>query len=332
MKYLLGRASQAELDGTATGRSFRRRIAWCWGITPALPVTGEVLDEIQLDGLHLRSGWCLLIASAGTTPVAFQWAGSENRAAWSALLARIPAPRVVVSDGASGLAGALAEHWPDTRIQRCLVHVQRNVRRYVTIRAKTPAGQAWWGLALKLTRIKTVEDMQAWLLLLSQWESQYLALTTQRTYASSGATAPSWARAGQKWWFTHQRLRCAHRVLQRLVLAGHLFTFLDPKLAKLKISSTTNKIEDGINSPLRRILTHHRGLSEHHQRRALEWWLYTHTDPAHPPAAMLNNTNDTDDADDFTDDETDTPEDSPYDTALSAEEGLWNRSGWLRSR
>ncbi|BDZ37849.1 hypothetical protein [Microbacterium suwonense] len=140
------------------------------------------------------------------------------------------------------------------------------------------------------------------------------------------------ARAGQKWWFTHQRLRSAHHVLHRLVLAGHLFTFLDPKLAELKISSTTNKIEGGINSPLRRILTHHRGLSEHHQRRALEWWLYTNTDPAHPPPAMLNNTNDPDDAVDFADDETDTAEVSLYDTALSAEEGLWNRSGWLRSR
>lgn len=75
VKYLLGKASQSDLDGTATGRSFRRRIAWCWDIAPILRVTGEVFDEIQLDGLHLRTGWCLLIASAGTTPIAFQWAG-----------------------------------------------------------------------------------------------------------------------------------------------------------------------------------------------------------------------------------------------------------------
>lgn len=329
VKYLLGKASQAETDGTATGRSFRRRVSWCWDITPVLPVTGEVIDEIQLDGFHLRTGWCLLIASAGTTPVAFQWAGSENRAAWSALLTQIPAPKVVVSDGAAGLTGALAEHWPDTRIQRCLVHVQRNVRRHVTTRAKTPAGQALWGLALKLTQVRTVDNMQAWLLLLSRWESQYLALTKQRTYATAGVTAPSWARAGQKWWFTHQRLRSGHRVLQRLVKAGHLFTFLDPELADLKTSSTTNKIEGGINSPLRRVLTHHRGLSEHHQKRALEWWLYTNTKPVRPTSAMLDHSPEPNDQPDPVTDEEHTSSTSLYDTGLSAEEGLWTRSGWI---
>lgn len=179
--WLLGKLSQAEADATATGRSFRRRIGWCWDITPVLPVTGEVFDEVQLDGFNLRTGWCLLVASVDAKPVAFQWAGSENQAAWSALLAQLPAPTVVISDGASGLKGALAEHWPQTRVQRCLVHMQRNVRKYVTSRAKTPAGKALWGLALKLTRVKTLDGMNEWVLLLSRWEAQFLPLTKQRT-------------------------------------------------------------------------------------------------------------------------------------------------------
>lgn len=333
--WLVGKASQAEMDGTATGRSFRRRIAWCWDISPNMPVTGEVCDEVQLDGFYLRTGWCLLVASVNAKPVAFQWAGSENQAAWGALLSQLPAPVVVVSDGGSGLKGALEEHWPDTRIQRCLVHVQRNVRRYVTTRAKTPAGRALWGLALKLTRVKDITGMDAWLLLLSQWETQFLSLTKQRTYARDGVIRPSWARPGQKWWFTHQRLRSGHQVLSRHVKANHLFTFLDPALDGLEIASTTNQIEGGINSPMRDLLKRHRGLSEHHQKRALEWWLYTHAPTTRAPSAVLHETMnpappepDQDDASD-TDDFTST---GLYDTSLTAEEGLWARSGWLRGQ
>lgn len=329
MSWLVGKASQADMDGTVTGRSFRRRIAWCWDLAPVLPVTGEVFDEVQLDGFNLRTGWTLLIASVHAKPIAFQWAGSENQAAWSALLTQLPPPVVVVSDGGSGLKAALDEHWPDTRIQRCLVHVQRNVRRYVTSRAKTPAGQALWGLALKLTRVKTLADMDTWILLLSQWEAEFLHLTTQRTYAASGAAAPSWVRPGQKWWFTHQRLRSGHQVLRRLVKAGHLFTFLDPALNGLQIASTTNQIEGGINSPLRDLLKRHRGLSELHQKRAMERWLYTHCPATGAPTALLTEPLDKP-ADQPEPEDPDEPTSaSLYDTALTAEEGLWARSGWI---
>lgn len=331
VSWLVGKASQAEVDGTATGRSFRRRIEWCWGLGPVLPVTGEVFDEVQVDGFNLRTGWCLLVASVNARPVAFQWAGSENQAAWGALLQQLPAPTVVVSDGGSGLKAALEEHWPDTRIQRCLVHVQRNVRRYVTTRAKTPAGRALWGLALKLTRVQDIAEMNTWLMLLSQWETEFLHLTKQRTYARDGVFRPSWARPSQTWWFTHQRLRSGHQVLSRLVRAGHLFTFLDPTLDGLEIASTTNKIEGGINAPMREALKRHRGLTEHHQKRALEWWLYTHSDAAGTPSAMLNTRpNPIPDEPQNTEhnehDETDSP--ALYDTALNAEDGLWHRSGW----
>ena len=66
-------------------------------------------------------------------------------------------------DGGSGLLPAVAEAWPDTQVQRCLVHVQRNVRSYLTTRPRTEAGKALWGLAKKLTRIDTAEKAIAWL-------------------------------------------------------------------------------------------------------------------------------------------------------------------------
>lgn len=146
---------------------------------------------------------------------------------------------------------------------------------------------------------------------------------------------PSWARPGQKWWFTHQRLRSGHQVLARLVTAGHLFTFLDPALDGIPIASTTNQIEGGINSPMRDLLKRHRGLSERHQKRALEWWLYTRCPTPRPPAEMLQHIEARDQNSD-NDSEIDAIDELEnidlYGTALTAEEGLWRRSGWTRGR
>ena len=48
-------------------------------------------------------------------------------------------PTGSICDGGSGVLAAVAASWPDTRIWRCLVHVQRNVRTYRTTRPRTEA-------------------------------------------------------------------------------------------------------------------------------------------------------------------------------------------------
>lgn len=196
--WLLGKHSQAEIDGTQTGRSFRRRVAWCWDLRPRIPATGVVYDVLQIDGFNLRTGWCVLIASHRGKVTAAQWCDRESQASWGALLARLPAPTVVVCDGGSGMHAALRAHWPDTRIQRCLVHLQRNVRTHVTTRSKTVAGKALWGLALKLTRVNTLTEAEAWVALVLTWEAEFLHPTQARTYRKTATEIPPWAKPGQQ--------------------------------------------------------------------------------------------------------------------------------------
>lgn len=69
--------------------------------------TGEIFDEIQLDGIYLQNGPCCLIAYANGHVVDSQWCTTENSTAWSVLLQRMPAPAVVIINGGSGLAKAL---------------------------------------------------------------------------------------------------------------------------------------------------------------------------------------------------------------------------------
>lgn len=313
----------------AAARAFRRRTAWCWLIEPTITVTGELYSEVQVDGLYLSSRWCLLVASHHGKVVAWQWCDREKTVAWKALLTQVPPPRVLVCDGGSGIPKAVQECWPDARIQRCLVHVQRVVRRHLTSRPRTEAGKALWALARSLTKVNTRAEATTWLQALNAWHQTHGHLTRERTYLKNlgHQAAPSWVRQGQRWWYTHERLRRAYRGLAKLVREQQLFVYLEPEFAGLKISSTTNSIEGAINAQIRRMLSHHRGMIEHHQRRAIEWWLHDHAIAApHPNTLIPAHLDRPKVTSPVATNEPIGP--AGYDTALTAEEGLWARKGW----
>lgn len=49
------------------------------------------------------------------------------------------------------------------------------------------------------------------------------------------------------------------------------------------IPSTTNALEGGINSQIKKLVSFHKGLSEDHMRRDIEWWCYFNSEnPSNP--------------------------------------------------
>jgi len=309
-------------------RDFRRKTAWCWQVAPQIESTGEVYAEIQLDGTYLNDGWCLLTAITGSGMVlGWQWCDQEKTAAWKALLERIPAPQIVVIDGGRGLASALRECWPDTRIQRCLVHVQRNVRTYLTTNPRTEAAKTLRALSLKLTRITTVEQARAWEVALHDWHQIYAALLEQKTFAGENVIRPSWAKAAARWWYTHDRLRRAYNIMAHIVRTEVAFTYLDNQFDGLAISSTTNRIEGGVNRQVKELLSRHRGMNSEHQRRACEWWLYLHSANPEPATALIKPEHWQPLIEPEPVIESDGPSEDDRGVA-TAEEGLWIRKGW----
>ena len=127
LDWLLEAAPQRRLGCDA--RTFRRRSAWCWGLEPRILPDGVVHHVVMADGTYVN-GWCLLTAVDGNDGevLAWQWCSRESTAAYKALFEQIAPPDVLVCDGMKGIQRACAETWPDTRIQRCLVHVQRDTR------------------------------------------------------------------------------------------------------------------------------------------------------------------------------------------------------------
>ena len=158
-------------------------------------------------------------------------------------------------------------------IQRCLVHAQRVIRRYTTSRPRTDAGKTIYALALKLTRVTTLEQAREWTLRLHDFGQVF------KTFLNEKTPVPKERRTlNNQWEWTHLRIRKAYNSLLHLSRNNWLFTYLkpppnvpDPK----RWASTTNSLEGGINAQLKRIADAHRGRSGERQRKMLEWYLHT---------------------------------------------------------
>ncbi|MBS5918641.1 MAG: transposase, partial [Varibaculum cambriense] len=112
--------------------SWNRQNYWCWRVDPVIEPTGQIYDYIQIDGTYLPYGWCLLTAVNNGKVLAWQWCNQENKTAYKQLLKRLPEPLMVITDGQAGALSAIKDQWPNTRIQRCLVHIKRNIRTLTT--------------------------------------------------------------------------------------------------------------------------------------------------------------------------------------------------------
>ncbi len=236
----------------------------------------------------------------------------ESVAAWKALLEQVAAPGVLVSGGGTGIPTALKAVRPETKHQRCLFHVQMRATRHLTRTPRTDAGSALRELVMRISAIgeDDEDDAIAWRITLDQWWRTFGHLTKEKTRLRNGQLA-----------YTHDRLRKAWSLLNGVIRNNTLFTYTtygNPR--------TTSPLEGGINSQIRDVLRRHRGLSEPHQKRAVEWFLVLHEMPPDEAIALAPPATPTSPAD-ITEPDEPGPA-SLYDTGLDSSEGLWQRAGW----
>lgn len=235
-------------------------------------------------------GRCLLVLIDGRTGmvVRIRWCAHETIADYRALFHGVPAPDVLVSDGMRGMETAAKAEWPGVRLQRCLVHVQRNTKADLTGNPRGQAGKELKRLASKLTKVKTAEQAAKWGEALNAWYQRWKALVNQRTKAADDPTNTK-ALNGRAWWWTHERLRRAYKRLERLFRDGSLFAYTEPALLEGgPVPATTNRLEGGVNSPIKHMLANHRGMPLEHVERACEWNCYMRSE--HPDLGALLDT------------------------------------------
>ena len=263
--WLFSKAVQKEMSGA--GRSFRRKISKFWEIWSMPPKIESPMKVVYVDGIYLGRKACILICCNKRYVLGWYLCRYENSRAWEALMQRIAAPAMVVSDGGHGFRKALKRVWPKAKLQRCTFHAFLQVKRYTTGRPKTIAGIELYMIAKDLLMIKDMGQAGHWVTRLINWRIRHKIFLSEMTRDEKGKLRPM-----------HERLLKAERSLVRLVRQNTLFTYLDESLSYgEELPSTNNRIEGGINAQLRTMLRNHRGMSIERRIKAVFWWCYFHT-------------------------------------------------------
>lgn len=239
----------------------------------------RVYDQIFIDGTYFNTK-CLLIACTTDHVIAWHWCTQEDSYNYTKLFDQLQPPLIVTTDGQRGALKAIKDTWPAAKVQRCIVHIKRNIQRHVTLNPKLTPGKALRGLSLKLLKVTTAQEAADWIALVQNFHTTYGDWLGHKTYKKDVLTdqVPKFACNNTTWWYTHHRHRSAYKLLEKLIRQGHLFTFIDPPEAvEGLVKATTNCLEGGVNAQIKALARNHRGMFDEHQRIAVDWWLYLHT-------------------------------------------------------
>jgi hypothetical protein len=165
---------------------------------------------------------------------------------------------------------ALKTLWPETILQRCRFHTWLNVKTKLTLHPESIAGQQLLALTRGLLHVHSKREARIWKQKLKHWYRKYGSYINQRTIH------PKPTKGQRKWHYTHDRARSAYRQLYKL-RDDLLRSSYHPHLS---LPRNTNLLEGGVNSPLRTLIKHHRGMSYEHQIKLVEKYLYSRTEAA----------------------------------------------------
>ncbi len=148
-------------------------------------------------------------------------------------------PAGAVTDGKPGIASVIKSTFHLDDCQRCLVHVARDLKKYLPQNSPIGATRRLRAVSLGLTEINSPADKDCYLSMLNRWHHYNGSLLKERSRPEPGSTAK------RQWWYTHGNLRRAWRLLTKD--QSSLFHFLENPL----VPKTNNSLE-GVNRHLRR--------------------------------------------------------------------------------
>lgn len=275
--YLFGKLCYKDMPGQ--GRQFRRNSEKFWDIWPMPPVTDRTAQAVFCDGIWIAKNVVLLIVVANTHEVlGWSAAPSERASDWMRLLSRIHPPLLCVCDGGTGFIAAAKEMWKDARIQRCQVHILRNINSYIPKKARDKAAYELYELTALLRGITEHQEAIAWEMRFRAWSKKWKSYLEEHTLDSQRNVC-----------YRHKGLRRARSLIESVIKNKTLFAYIDfaDEIENYSALAINNYIEGAVNSQLRQMLRIHRGMTLEHRLKACYWWLYEHTEDPLPIRRLL---------------------------------------------
>jgi transposase-like protein len=163
----LGEEQVKGLSKSAVSRLWQQKAAVLVERMQQADLSGFDLLVLMIDAVVLAKGIVATVALGIDTSgykrvLGYRVGGSENREVCADLLSNlaargltVPASRdlLAVLDGSDALRSALLAHFPSARVQRCLVHKERNLRGYLSKRH-------WAELARLFEQLRKVQGLE----------------------------------------------------------------------------------------------------------------------------------------------------------------------------
>jgi hypothetical protein len=163
----------------------------------------------------------------------------------------------VTCDGLRNILRAIRKSSPETIIQRCIAHIQRETLMWLTKHPKSDAGVELREIIRQLHTIDNRDKWGYWVVDLIHWYDRHKDFVNTKTYKQET----------DRYWFTHKSVRKAFIHIKRAL--PEMFNYLDnPRIPK-----TTNGLESFFGH-LKQNISIHRGLSKEHYKNYLKWYLF----------------------------------------------------------
>jgi putative transposase len=139
---------------------------------------------------------------------------SEGRNAWGLALEDLTArglqtPALVVIDGSKGLRAAVAEQWPEVRVQRCTVHKLRNLEAHAPLRLHDELRQDYRGIVYA---DEERTGRRAWACFTAKWKKLCPAVVT--SLEEAGEELLTFYRFPESQWKALRTTNIVERVIE----------------------------------------------------------------------------------------------------------------------
>ena len=168
----------------------------------------------------------------------------------------------ITCDGHKAILKAIKKAYPHIIIQRCLVHIKRQVKNYLSTSPKTNAGISLLQISNKITTIKTQDQCGLWLLSFKAWCDQWETYVNQKTYNTETG----------RFSYTHKNIHASYSLILKAI--PNMFHYVDDP----EIPYTTNRLENYFGH-LKDKLILHRGLRMISKRNFIKWYLHFLNNP-----------------------------------------------------
>jgi len=264
-EWVIGRQTIKRISKTSgySEKTIRRYFEKYLNKTPTLSVRPSEQVNLLIDGTYFNKELCLVLYRDNTIKYTQlyritngEWY-EEIKEDLENLLKIGVQIESITCDGHRSILKAAKKVCKGIPVQRCIIHIQRMCKIWLTTRPQSLAGTDLRRIVGRLHRIENREDWGYWVVELIKWHKQHELYINEKSFKEDTG----------RFWYKHKTVRRCFSVIKRAL--PNMFHYLDNS----KIPKSTNGLESFFGH-LKSHITIHRGLSQKHRRSYLKWYLY----------------------------------------------------------